>query len=112
MSKPNFTWNPDLGARQTFKPNVTVTKFGDGYALRVPVGINSKPKSWNVTFTTNLATATDILTFLNARGGVEPFAWVDPMNIEATYTCAEWSSSQQNFGIYVVTATFEQVFDL
>lgn len=112
MSKPNFTWSPDLGARRSVKPSVHPIKFGDGYTLRVPVGINSKPKSWAVTFTSNLATATAILDFLEARGGVEAFAWVDPLNIEANYVCAEWSSSQTNPSIYSITATFEQVFEL
>ena len=111
MSKPVFTWSPDLGAQRSVKPNVMQTKFGDGYELRVPIGINSKPKTWGVTFTRDVITASAILDFLDARGGSEAFTWVDPMNVNSTYVCREWSSSQSDPGIYVVSATFEQVFE-
>lgn len=111
MSKPTFTWSPDLGAQQTVKPTVTQTKFGDGYELRVTAGINSKPRSWDVTFSKGIAEATSILNFLEERGGVESFNWTDPMDKEGTYVCREWNGSQQAFGVYVISAKFEQVFE-
>lgn len=111
MAKPAFTWDADLGAQRSVKPSINQTKFGDGYELRVPIGINFKPKTWSVTFTRDLAVASAILNFLDARGGSEAFTWVDPMNVDSTYVCREWSSSQSERGIYTITATFEQVFE-
>lgn len=111
MSLVSFAWKPDLGASQAIKPTVNPTKFGDGYELRVPNGINSRPKKWTLTFTKNLVEASQILDFLYARGGSEAFQWIDPMGAEGTYVCREWESRQQDFGIYAVSATFEQVFE-
>lgn len=112
MSSPIFTWSPDLGAQQTVKPTVTSTKFGDGYELRVANSINSRPKDWNVTFTKSIAEAQAILDFLFARGGVEAFSWTDPMGVVGKYVCKEWSSSQQEFGVFAISGTFNQVFEL
>jgi phage-related protein len=111
MSKPVFTWMPDSGASQTVKPTVTATKFGDGYELRTAVGINFKPKSWSVTFTQGGVATKQILDFLDARGGLEAFVWTDPMDATNTYVCRQWGSSRQGWGVYAVTATFEQVFE-
>jgi phage-related protein len=111
MSKPVFSWKPDLGAQQTIKPAVTQTKFGDGYELRVASGINFKPRSWSVTLSKALNEAMDILNFLEARGGVESFSWTDPLNRVGTYVCREWNVNQKVFGVYAVSATFDEVFE-
>jgi len=111
MSKPTFTWTPDLGAQQSIKPNVTQTKFGDGYELRVAQGINTQPRTWAVTFSKGPNEMTAILDFLEARAGVEAFNWTDPFNKAGTYVCREWSANQVVFGVYSVSATFEQVFE-
>lgn len=111
MSKPTFAWHPDLGAQQSMAPSVQQTKFGDGYELRVAKGINTTPRTWEVSFTRSQSEAGAILDFLEARAGLEAFVWTDPLNREGTYVCREWSGSQQAFGVYVVSATFEQVFE-
>lgn len=111
MSKPIFTWKPDLGAQRKLKPNVTQTKFGDGYELRVAQGINTMPASWTATFTNPGPVTTDILAFLEARAGLESFIWIDPLNIQGVYVCREWSSAQSMLGLYQVSVTFEQVFE-
>lgn len=111
MSKPTFTWHPDLGAQQRIKPSVNQTKFGDGYELRVATGLNTTPRTWEVSFTRSVGEAQVILNFLEARAGREAFAWIDPMNKEGTYVCREWGGGQQAFGVYVIQATFEQVFE-
>lgn len=111
MSKPNFTWEPDLGAQQKLKPNVTQTKFGDGYELRVATGVNLMPRVWTVTFTKPATEAVAILSFLEARQGLEAFSWKDPMGYEGVFVCREWSASQSMQGLYQVSGTFEQVFE-
>jgi phage-related protein len=111
MSKPIFTWSPDIGARRTIKATVHQAKFGDGYEQRIGSGVNFKPRSWSCQFSNGLANAQSILAFLDARGGLESFTWTDPMNETNNFVCREWSQVQQVFGVYQVTATFEQVFE-
>ncbi|MCL2874781.1 MAG: phage tail protein [Betaproteobacteria bacterium] len=111
MSKPAFTWTPDLGAQQSIEPAVTQTKFGDGYELRTAAGINFKPRSWAVTFSKNASEALPLLAFLEACGGVEAFAWTDPLNRAGTYVCRKWDATQTVFGVYSVSAAFDEVFE-
>lgn len=111
MSKQTFSWKPDLAAEAKMKPNVTVTKFGDGYEHRVAVGINFKPKSWNLTFTRNYAEISQIIAFLDARGAVESFNWKDTTDVTGVYVCREWSYSQTKPGVYQLNCTFDQVFE-
>jgi phage-related protein len=102
----------DLGAQRSVKPTVTVTKFGDGYEQRQASGINYLPKSWSVTFTNPGPMTKEILAFLETRGGVEAFSWLDPMGDTANYVCREWSSSRQSkTGVYQISGTFEQVYE-
>jgi phage-related protein len=44
----SFKWVPTYGSAVTVKPAVQVTKFGDGYELRTPTGINSTPRQGGV----------------------------------------------------------------
>jgi phage-related protein len=110
MTKPVFTWNPDVGSQQDVKPNVNVTKFGDGYELRVAAGINNKPQSWSLKFERNYDICNAVVAFLKARGGVESFTWTNPLGETGTFVCRSYKT-QQNVGTMEVTATFEQVFE-
>jgi phage-related protein len=112
MSNPIFTWTPNLGASQSVKPIVHQTKFGEGYEARVAFGINTKPKVWSLQFSKASGEALAILGFLDTSGGVSAFTWVDPLGISNTYICREWSSMQTEFGVYQVTAKFEQIFEV
>lgn len=111
MSRSTFGWSPDLGAELRITPSVSQVKFGDGYELRVSNGINSTPRMWSVAFTRSTSEAMEILTFLQQMEGKAAFNWVDPTNQLGAYVCREWTSIQQAFGIYVVQAVFEQVFE-
>ena len=111
MSKPVFIWLPDIGSQRSITSTVVATKFGEGYEQRTANGINFIPKIWQLTFTTNSAHGTDILNFLDARGGLESFSWTDPLNKTATYICREWHGLQQAFGVYSITCSFEQVWE-
>ncbi len=111
MAKEVFSWLPDIGAQQSVKPGVHSTKFGDGYEVRTPLGINNKPKKWSVRFSKGALEAQAILAFLESHGGSKSFTWTDPMGVIGNYVCREWSSSQKMTGIYEVTGSFEQVFE-
>lgn len=104
-----FTWKPDLGAKRNVEPLVRVTKF-NGYEARTPQSINSKPKKWSCTFTRNLQEITAIEIFLEDAGAVRDFLWTDPKGFKSRYVCRSWDMNQINFGLYELTATFEEVF--
>lgn len=110
-TKPTFTWSPDIAAARDIKPSVKQVKFGDGYESRIPIGINTMPRNWNVVFTRSRAEALAIDAFLQSCSGVQSFLWTDPKNDQNTFVCRDWKFSQQEFGIYSISATFEQVFE-
>lgn len=106
-----FTYSPDLGAKLTEQPFVQVTKFGDGYEVRTPYLINTRPKNWALTFTSQLERHKEILNFLREHNAVYTFEWVDPEGEQAKWICRNWESAQEEFGVYKIMATFEQVFE-
>ena len=107
----NFTWIPTYGSAASTKPTVTPVKFGDGYELRVPVGINSTPRQWQVTFANRAtATADAIEAFFKARGGVDYFDWTPPYGGAGKWVAREWSSQKTGPYTRTVTATFDEVF--
>lgn len=106
-----FQWSPDLGAEREEAPLVKVTKFGDGYESRLPVGINDQPSKWSVSFTSPLLRHKEIRNFLKKQGASKAFAWVDPEGEEGIYVCRSWKSRQKNFGVFEITGAFEQVFE-
>ncbi|MDH2045654.1 phage tail protein [Acinetobacter johnsonii] len=106
-----FTWSPDLGAKRSSKPDVNVTKF-NGYESRTPKSIHANLLTWSCTFTGNLPLATLIEQFLADRGGVESFVWTDPKGYRSTFVCREWDMRQAKFGVFEVSATFEEVFEV
>jgi len=111
MSFNTFTWKPDLGAQKQIKPNVHTMKFGDGYEARVANGINFVPMTWTLKFTRALYEATQIDEFLKGQAGLTAFNWTDPSGTSSVYVCRQWDKAQQEFGVHVVSATFEQVFE-
>lgn len=106
-----FTWFPDTDSTSDTKPNVKTTKFGDGYELRVPVGLNSDPMSWSLKFTRIRTEAKDILAFLREHGGYKAFRWTNPLEESGAYVCRQWKTTQKRNGVIEVTADFEQVFE-
>lgn len=113
MAKPVFTWNPDNGHTCIVKPSVNTTKFGDGYELRVPTGINSQPESWDLRFTKNRTEMVALRDFLKARGGVESFTWTNPHNETKTYVAHEgWSETTVEPSLIVLSVKFDQVFEV
>lgn len=111
MPRQTFTWLPEVGASLKIKPTVEPTKFGDGYELRVPSGINTMPEVWDVRFTELETDAKAILAFLKARAGVEAFDWQTPNGDTLVFVCREWSANRMKNGTMQITCSFEQVFE-
>jgi phage-related protein len=101
-----------LGASPTKKPLVTTVQFGDGYEQRVAESLNRVRKTWDLTFSGPASLILEIDTFLTDRAGVEAFSWTDTIGRSAAYVCREWQGPiQQERGLYMINATFEEVFE-
>lgn len=109
---PEFKWLPNLGATSKHTPLVSTVSFGDGYELRVGQSVNRIKSSWDVEFSRPLQEIVEIKKFLEARGGLESFRWTDPIGESKAYVCREWNGpTQQHKGVYVISCTFEEVFE-
>ena len=104
--------NIDSGHERGFR--VLEARFGDGYVQRTKDGLNTAPRTWSLTFNpVSAAIADAIETFLEARGGAEPFYWTppratDPVKVvckRVGRTYAQWShdgirvSFEEDFGL-------------
>jgi phage-related protein len=108
-----FTWAADYGASKEKKPVVKRIQFGDGYSQRATFGLNTSPQKWSLRFSsisTSVADAID--AFLEAAGGVSTFDWTPPDTVTAgKFICESWTRTIDRFGLYTITATFEQVYE-
>lgn len=111
MAKTTFTWQPEWGSELAQKPDVNVTKFGDGYELRTPVGINNAPEKWTLKFTTSSQQYPAVLAFIRARGAVESFYWTTPLGETKLFVCRSWRMTR-NKGHHSISLDFEQVFEV
>jgi len=110
MTRPTFTWHPEWDSQLSEEPDITVTKFGDGYELRVPKGINNRPEKWSLTFSRTTQQFPDVLTFVRARNGVESFYWTTPLGETKVFVCRSWRLSRKQ-GHNAISLEFEQVFE-
>ena len=107
-----FAWVPSYGSAVTMKPNVTPTKFGDGYEQRTTSGINNNPRKWQIVFGSRAnATADAIEAFLSARGAVQCFNWTPSHGNAGKWVCREWTVQQTGPFTRSVQCIFEEVFE-
>ena len=106
-----FTWIPDYGAGKDDNPELTISKFGDGYAVRSPKGLNHVQTSWPLTFTQTPTTINAIEAILKKQGGYKTFIWNPPDGSTHTlWVCEKWNKTLSNYGYSSLTAEFIQVF--
>lgn len=110
MARETFNWQPSYDSQMSQEPLVTVTKFGDGYELRVPDGINNNPQKWSLEFVRSSANYPDVLAFIQARNGSQSFYWTTPFGETKIFVCRSWRVSRKQ-GHHVITLDFEQVFE-
>lgn len=107
-----FTYTPDYGAASSVKPNVRVTKFGDGYEQRQANGLNTMPKQWSLKFGLRSdSEANAIEAFFIAQAGVSSFDWTDINGAAGKYVCRGWQRAKDRYNLNTITAIFEQVFE-
>ena len=91
---------------------VDEVSFGDGYAQRSPMGINSIKRSYEVAWELIPHADADALTaFFRARKGSEPFTW-QPADLAAArkWVVKDWSRRRRSAAKADVTARFEEHF--
>jgi phage-related protein len=107
-----FTYTPSFEATESSKPRVRRFQAGDGYEQRITFGLHADPKEWSLTFANRTDIERDnILTFLEARGGVESFDWTPPRGSAGKYVCSEWQATLSNCNNNQIQATFREVFE-
>lgn len=107
-----FTYTPSFEATESSKPRVRKFAAGDGYEQRIRFGLNTDPKEWTLTFANRTdAERENIVTFLEARAGVESFDWTPPRGGAGKFVCDEWQATLNNCNNNQIQATFREVFE-
>lgn len=109
---PQFTWIPSFEASETSQPKVRKFQAGDGYEQRIRFGLNTNPKSWDLTFSERTDAERDAIeAFLDARGGSESFDWTPPAGSAGKFVCENWQVTLRACNFNTIRATFRQVFE-
>lgn len=108
-----FTYVPSKRFTKSSKPRVLTAQFGDGYSQRVGDGINRIVTEWSLSFASRSITEiNNIISFLEARSGVEAFKWTPPgESTQYAVICPEWSKTYDSPISATIQARFVQVFD-
>jgi len=107
-----FTYTPSFTATQESQPRVRSIQYGDGYSQRIRYSLNANPKTWRLTFLNRTDTErNNILSFLDARSGVESFDWTPPQGNAGQFICSTWNMDMLSCNNNTITATFVQVFE-
>lgn len=107
-----FSYTPSFSATEVSEPLVRRVQFADGYEQRIRFGLNTDKKRWQLTFLNRTDSEREaILTFLEARAGVESFTWTPPRGTTGKYICSEWTMEMLNCNNNTVQATFQEVFE-
>jgi len=97
---------PDAPVQGSETPNLIKVRFNDGYTQRRPNGLNHLGKELSISFS-NLYSSEkdDILQFLRARGGYQPFWWQQPNELMRRWVCDRWGDIQQGWDRWQITCT-------
>ena len=109
---PSIT--PSYGANQRSTPETRVSSMGDGYEIRVNVGLNQNPKQWALRWQNiSEADADTISDFLDNRASDgASFDWTPPDTTTSyKWVCASWIKSIPYLNRATISATFRQVFE-
>ena len=105
---------PSFTISKSSSPKTRVSKMGDGYELRVVVGLNQNPKKWDLQFNYLTTTNADTIeTFLDARAkDGASFTWSPPDTTSSyKWVCDTWQKEIPYPNRVNITASFRQVFE-
>ena len=106
---------PAYEASQQNSPKTRVSQMGDGYELRVNVGLNQNPKVWRLRWQNIKETDADTISdFLDDRASDgASFDWTPPDTTTSyKWVCDSWTKSIPYLNTATISATFRQVFDV
>lgn len=105
---------PSLATGKKVDTRILIADFGDGYSQRASDGINTLKDTWSVEWNCLDSTSyNEINSFLEARAGWESFEWTPPgESVEKKFICKQWGVSHPGNSKYVISATFNEVYDL
>jgi phage-related protein len=119
MAYQTFTSiQPSVGGSLTPTARVLSAKFGDGYSQRVGDGINNINKALSITSIVTSSVKDTINTFLEARGGYEPFylptSIYTPYGLGSTelWSCNTWAFTPLSNSVWTLSISFNKEFDL
>ncbi len=104
-----FNFLPNTNSSGDVRPDLLRAKFGDGYEMTAPNGLNNVRQSWPLVFEGNLATITPIKNFLDAHLGAR-FYWTPPLGTQGIYMAQGYRPVDKGAGNYEISVTFEQTF--
>lgn len=113
MALSIFNFTPSKAFSKSAKTRVITAQFGDGYSQRIPDGINSVVREWNISFNNNsIIQINSIEDFFNLHKGSTPFLWIPPgESVQYTVICPEWTRTYNSHLSATISAKFTQVFD-
>lgn len=100
---------PDWGFAESTSEDITTVKFGDGYVLRMPNGINYQKGQWSPRWSDlDTATGDSVYKWLRQRKNLIPFFWAHPFEGMKKVVCTNTSLSHDTYGNCVLSASFEE----
>ena len=107
----DFNYIPSYPLRVSHEPRVNEARFGDGYSQTTPRGLNSDPRTWELSFSNRSDTeAAAIINFLRTKKGATAFTWTPPGEAEVKVLCSTYEREQVDYNTNNVTATFREEF--
>lgn len=103
---------PDKGVELIQTENIVKINFGDGYEQRVTQGINSKKQILNLKWKQPASVSKNIHKWLNERKNKSPFKFTYFNDVERQYICTEAKLTDNSPSPCLVSATFEENFDI
>jgi phage-related protein len=102
-----FTFTPDFPAVESSVPRVSRVAM-PSYEQRTTFGINPMLDRWQLSFSAlTAATRDSIHSYLEARRGAVPFTWTTPFAEQASFVCADWTTTLDSCDLSSIRATFE-----
>ncbi|VFR79537.1 Phage minor tail protein [plant metagenome] len=110
MATETFTWKAVDTPQGTITFRRLAAQFGDGYRQVAGDGLNGRVQSWPLQFVGDEAEMSSLTGFLNRHAGLRSFFWTPPLGEQGYYEVAGYSASPLGGSLYLVNATFQQVF--
>lgn len=104
-----FSFLPNTNSSGTANAYLLTAKFGDGYDMTAPDGLNNIRQSWPLVFEGTAVTVAPIKSFLDAHLGVR-FFWTPPLGVQGIYKAQNYRITDKGAGNYEISVTFEQTF--